>query len=124
GLRKNVRVGIAYTNGWNQDIGCVAWDNLMEDLATLEISRAQVWQWLHNRVMLEDGQTVTPELVKEVFEEELEKIKQEVVSEMEGQSEARKDKVLKGFVKAKEEAEALFTKETFDEFFSLKSQLV
>ena len=47
GLRTNLRVGIAYTKGWLEDIGCVAWDDLMEDLATLEISRAQVWQWLH-----------------------------------------------------------------------------
>ena len=46
-----MRVGIAYVKGWNQDIGCVAWDDLMEDLATLEISRAQIWQWLHNGVM-------------------------------------------------------------------------
>jgi len=47
GLRKNVRVGIAYVKGWNQDIGCVAWDDLMEDLATLEISRGSgsVTRW-------------------------------------------------------------------------------
>ncbi len=44
GLRTDVRVGIGYLNGWNQGIGCVAWDDLMEDLATLEISRAQTWQ--------------------------------------------------------------------------------
>ena len=60
GLRKNVRVGIAYVKGWNQDIGCVAWDDLMEDLATLEISRAQTWQWLRHQVALDDGTPVTP----------------------------------------------------------------
>ena len=42
GLRTNIRVGIAYMQGWNNHIGCVAWDNLMEDLATLEISRANM----------------------------------------------------------------------------------
>ena len=50
GLRTNVRVGIAYMKGWNEEIGCVAWDDLMEDLATLEISRAQTWQWLRHGV--------------------------------------------------------------------------
>ena len=59
GLRTNVRVGIAYLKGWNEDVGCVAWDDLMEDLATLEISRAQVWQWRRHGVALESGETVT-----------------------------------------------------------------
>ena len=71
GLHKNVSVGIGYMKGWNQDIGCVAWDGLMEDLATLEISRAQVWQWLHHNVTLDDGTEVTRDLVRRVFDEEL-----------------------------------------------------
>src|SRR5690606_30268058 len=50
GLRTNIRVGIAYMDGWNQGLGCVAFDNLMEDLATLEISRAQTIQWLKHRI--------------------------------------------------------------------------
>lgn len=78
GLRTNVRVGIAYQKGWNEDIGCVSWDNLMEDLATLEISRAQTWQWLHHQVRLEDGWRVTPELVERTFDEELATILTEV----------------------------------------------
>lgn len=121
GVRKNVRVGIAYQNGWNQDIGCVAWDNLMEDLATLEISRAQTWQWLHNRVTLDDGQTVTPELVKQVFEEEYNRIVAEIREEMTGAPEARVEAVIAGFLKAREDAEALFTKEEFPDFLSLSS---
>ena len=60
GLRTNVRVGIAYLKGWNDDVGCVAWDDLMEDLATLEISRAQTWQWLRHLVTLHCGTMVTP----------------------------------------------------------------
>lgn len=74
GLRRNLRVGIAYMQGWNNDIGCVAFDDLMEDLATLEISRAQTWQWLHHGVFLKEGQKVTRELVSQTFEEELAKI--------------------------------------------------
>ena len=77
GLRTNIRVGIAYMNGWEQDIGCVAFDNLMEDLATLEISRAQVWQWLHHGITLDEGNKVTKELVSRIFDEEFEKINAE-----------------------------------------------
>jgi malate synthase len=74
GLRTNVRVGIAYLEGWLRDIGCVSFDNLMEDLATLEISRAQVWQWMHHAITLDSGEVVTPELVNKIFDEERNKM--------------------------------------------------
>lgn len=74
GLRTNLRVGIAYQQGLNQGLGCIAFEDLMEDLATLEISRAQTWQWLHHRVELDDGPAVTPELVDNLFSEELQRI--------------------------------------------------
>jgi malate synthase len=64
GLRTNIRVGIAYLQGWNEGIGCVAWDSLMEDLATLEISRAQVWQWKNHQITLDSGDKVTDTLIK------------------------------------------------------------
>lgn len=73
-LRQNIRVGIAYQHGWDQGIGCISFENLMEDLATLEISRAQVWQWLFHKVPLDSGEIVTPHLVEQTFNEELEKI--------------------------------------------------
>jgi malate synthase len=73
-LRQNIRVGIAYQHGWDLGIGCISFENLMEDLATLEISRAQVWQWLHHKITLDSGEIVTPELVSEIFEEELKNI--------------------------------------------------
>ncbi|HKJ44811.1 MAG TPA: hypothetical protein VJ991_03195 [Balneolales bacterium] len=111
GMRKNIRVGIGYMNGWNQDIGCVAWDNLMEDLATLEISRAQIWQWLHHKVELNDGHKVTRELVHKIFDEELEKILSEVKSTMKDQPEASVKHVIDGFKKAREDAESIFTQE-------------
>ncbi len=71
GLRTNIRVGIAYMEGWSRDIGCVAFENLMEDLATLEISRAQVWQWIYHGVTLDSGEKVSREFVNHLFDEEL-----------------------------------------------------
>ncbi|MEO1083883.1 MAG: malate synthase A [Acidobacteriota bacterium] len=78
GLRTNIRVGIAYLEGWRRDAGCVAWDGLMEDLATLEISRAQVWQWRKHGVGLDDGTPVDRSLVERVFAEELGRIHAEI----------------------------------------------
>ena len=78
GLRTNVRVGIAYLKGWNEDVGCVAWDDLMEDLATLEISRAQTVQWRLHGVTLASGETVTDALVHDLFDAELAAILAEV----------------------------------------------
>lgn len=77
GLRTNIRVGIGYLHGWHKDVGCVAMDNLMEDLATLEISRAQTWQWLHHGIHLDDGSQVSWQLVREVFDEECERLVKE-----------------------------------------------
>jgi malate synthase len=69
GLRTNVSVGIAYLQAWLLGNGAVGIDNLMEDAATAEISRSQVWQWLNAGVSLSSGETVTRELVDEVVEE-------------------------------------------------------
>ena len=63
GLRKNIDVGIQYIEAWLSGNGCVPIYNLMEDAATAEISRTQVWQWLHFGARLEDGRTVTSEVV-------------------------------------------------------------
>lgn len=78
GLRTNVRVGIAYMEGWRRGQGCIAWDDLMEDLATLEIARAQTWQWCRHRLRLDDGTEVHPNLVRRIFVEELERIHREL----------------------------------------------
>lgn len=76
GLRLNINVGILYTESWLSGIGAAAIYNLMEDAATAEISRAQVWQWIHNEgVTLEDGRAVTLDLYKELLPNELAKIK-------------------------------------------------
>ncbi len=75
GLRNNVSVGIQYLQAWLGGLGAVGIFNLMEDAATAEISRSQVWQWLHNDVTLADtGATVTRELVDRVVEEEIAKL--------------------------------------------------
>ncbi|MCK6546662.1 malate synthase A [Myxococcota bacterium] len=78
GLRHNVRVGVQYVEAWLRGSGCVPIYNLMEDAATAEISRAQVWQWLHFRSQLDDGQTVTPELFARIVDEEMERVRREV----------------------------------------------
>ncbi|WP_448189238.1 malate synthase A [Azospirillum sp. sgz301742] len=71
GLRMNVAVGIGYIEAWLRGLGCVPLFNLMEDAATAEISRSQVWQWVHHAAALDDDRTVTLELVDAVIAEEL-----------------------------------------------------
>jgi malate synthase len=71
GLRSNISVGIQYLESWLRGSGAVGINNLMEDAATAEISRSQVWQWLHNGVELSDGTTVTRELVEKLVDEEM-----------------------------------------------------
>jgi malate synthase len=75
GLRSNISVGLQYLEAWLRGTGAVGINNLMEDAATAEISRSQVWQWLHNSVELPDGSVVTPELVQRLLDEELEAIR-------------------------------------------------
>lgn len=76
GLRLNMNVGLQYIEAWLRGSGAVAIYNLMEDTATAEISRAQVWQWLHNRqASLSDGRPITLELYRRLLPEELQKIR-------------------------------------------------
>jgi malate synthase len=78
GLRMNVNVGIQYISSWLRGNGAAAIYGLMEDAATAEISRSQVWQWVRHGVQLDDGRTVTAELVRDIATEELERIRGEV----------------------------------------------
>ena len=76
GLRQNVSVGVQYLEAWLRGHGAVPLFNLMEDAATAEISRAQVWQWIrHPRGVLNDGRKVTKELVRSVLDQELVKVR-------------------------------------------------
>jgi malate synthase len=78
GLRNNISVGLQYLASWLNGTGAVAIFNLMEDAATAEISRSQVWQWLHNDITLEDtGEKVTVPLVDRIIDEELAKIREQ-----------------------------------------------
>jgi malate synthase len=76
GLRTNVNVGFQYVSFWLTGRGAAAINSLMEDAATAEISRSQIWQWVHHQAKLEDGRTVTPELVRQVLDEETGKIRE------------------------------------------------
>lgn len=75
GLRHNINVGILYIESWLRGNGAAAIYNLMEDAATAEISRTQVWQWIKNKSKLDDGRTVTYDLYRQLLPEELEKVK-------------------------------------------------
>ncbi len=74
GLRNNISVAIQYLERWLAGTGAVAIFNLMEDAATAEISRSQIWQWIHNAVSLENGQLITADLVKEFAHQEVTKL--------------------------------------------------
>jgi malate synthase len=121
GLRTNIRVGIAYMHGWEKDLGCVAFDNLMEDLATLEISRAQTWQWIHHKLMLDDGVPVTRGLVNQLFDEEYQKI----LNEMQAETPEKFHRQLEVELgRARESALRIFTNDELTDFLTLASEPV
>jgi malate synthase len=76
GLRSNISVGLQYLEAWLRGNGAVGINNLMEDAATAEISRSQIWQWIHNGVRLDDGTVITADLVGTIEDEELAKIRE------------------------------------------------
>jgi malate synthase len=78
GLRNNVNVGIQYISSWLRGNGAAGIYGLMEDAATAEISRSQVWQWIRHGRTLEDGKPITAELVRRLEGEELERIRSEI----------------------------------------------
>ena len=111
GFRNNVSVGVQYLSAWLAGRGAVPVFNLMEDAATAEISRAQVWQWIHHdQGVLEDGTEVTEELFSKVLDEELEKIKDIVGEERWEQDE---------FGKAADLFARISTDDEFVEFLTL-----
>jgi malate synthase len=84
GLRHNVRVGIQYLAAWLRGNGCVPLYDLMEDAATAEISRAQVWQWIHHRAPLDDGQPLTSERLRKVIDEEMQTMQSSPLDQLTG----------------------------------------
>jgi malate synthase len=78
GVCMNIGVGVQYLEAWLRGNGCVPLYNLMEDAATAEISRAQVWQWLHCGAQLADGRTLTPELFDQLLNRQMQVVRNEV----------------------------------------------
>ncbi len=108
GLRMNINVGIHYLGSWLAGNGCVPIHNLMEDAATAEISRSQVWQWIRSpKGTLEDGRKITAEMVRALVPEELAKVKAVVGGET-----STYDRAAKIF-------EEMSTAEAFAEFLTL-----
>ena len=78
GFRQNINVGILYLEAWLGGLGCVPLYDLMEDAATAEISRTQLWQWIHHHARLDDGREVTPQLYRQIQAEELASIRERI----------------------------------------------
>ncbi|HEY2829266.1 MAG TPA: malate synthase A, partial [Thermoanaerobaculia bacterium] len=74
GVRQNINVGILYLEAWLGGLGCVPLYNLMEDAATAEISRTQLWQWIHHEAKLDDGRTIDEAMYRQLRDEELRSI--------------------------------------------------
>jgi malate synthase len=110
GLRHNISVGIQYLGSWLAGTGCVPIFNLMEDAATAEISRSQVWQWIRSpKGKLDDGRKVTKEMVRDLIPQEMEKIR-ELIGEPAYSA---------TYVRAAEIFEQMSTAEDFVEFLTL-----
>ncbi len=111
GLRLNINVGVLYIESWLRGQGAAAIYNLMEDAATAEISRAQVWQWMHSpNGVLDDGRKITLDLYRQLLPQELEKIKALVGPD--AYANGRFDEAVQLF-------DALVTQDTFTEFLTL-----
>lgn len=111
GLRSNISIAILYLESWLRGTGAAALFNLMEDVATAEISRSQVWQWLHNpKAVLSDGRKITQALCHQLTQEELQKIK-----DLLGEKDFQKGK----FKEAEEIFRKLVEKDEFTEFLTL-----
>jgi malate synthase len=91
GLRSNINVAIQYISSWLRGNGAAAIHGMMEDAATAEIARGQVWQWVHHAATLDDGRTITAELVRELTSAELEKIRQDIGDDEWFENEGRPD---------------------------------
>lgn len=110
GLELNIDVAIQYIESWLNGNGCVPIYNLMEDAATAEISRAQVWQWIRHGAIMESGITITQELVENLIPKQLAKIK-----ELVGEGRYQKGQ----YEKASELFQQLVFATEFEEFLTL-----
>jgi malate synthase len=114
GLRHNIRVGIQYLEAWLGGQGAVPIYNLMEDAATAEISRTQIWQWLHHHATLDDGRTVTRPLVEQLIGEEFARVREEVGAERFGRGRFEDARALFTRVATTDELEEFLTLPAYD----------
>jgi len=111
GLRNNISVSLQYLESWLRGTGCVPIFNLMEDAATVEIARSQIWQWLHHpKGTLVDGRKVNIELFRQLTDEELAKIKSTL---------GEKEFATRKFALARELLDKIITNDQFTEFLTL-----
>ena len=110
GIRTNINVGILYIEAWLKGNGCVPLYNLMEDAATAEISRAQIWQWLKHKAKTVEGEQITKEYFNKLLQEELQKIKLNVGEENYNNSK---------FNEASDIFNTISTSDNFEEFLTL-----
>ena len=110
GVRENINVGILYIESWLRGVGAAALYNLMEDAATAEISRSQLWQWIKKKSILDDGRIIDYSLYKLLLPQELEKIKQYV-----GEDQYKKGR----FKEATDLFTQLISEDKFYEFLTL-----
>lgn len=122
GLKVNVQVALAYLMGMEKGLGCVAHNNLMEDLATLEISRAQVWQWKNYQVQLDTSEVVNNELIIQVFQTEHIEFLLSILSNH-SLTEAERVAEIKVLRIATEKGIKLFTADTLEPFLTTTSYL-
>jgi malate synthase len=112
GFRTNVNVALLYIESWLRGVGAAALYNLMEDAATAEISRAQLWQWLHQSISLDDGQKVTPEFFQQILNEEYPKVKEQLSASSTDFTRLEQAKVI---------LDELVTAEKFEDFLTIKA---
>jgi malate synthase len=112
GLRTNISVAILYLESWLRGTGAAALFNLMEDAATAEISRSQIWQWIRHDATMDDGRTVTRELVHELVVEEMEKMEEAIGEDLFSRGR---------FDEARHLFETVALSDEFPEFLTLKA---
>ena len=113
GLRLDVSVGIQYIESWLRGVGAAAINNLMEDVATAELSRSQVWQWIRHASRLSEGPRVTDDLVREIADDELAKVRERLGEELWAKGR---------FAEARKVFEEVALSESFPAFLTLVAQ--
>ena len=114
GLRENIDVAVRYMAAWLSGNGCVPINNLMEDAATAEISRAQIWQWVHHETgVLDTGRNITIPLFKSMLREELDRVREDIGDQAFDAGNFRRAARLLGYITEQEEFAQFLTSEAY-----------